>query len=248
MGKHYFISDIHLGFFERAKDRVREDLLLEFLTAIKQDADSLFLLGDIFDYWFEYDTVVPAYFYRTLAKIAELVDYGIRIEYIMGNHDFGHHSFFKDEFGIDIAREDNELELEDYRIYLSHGDGKSHSDRGYLILKKLLRSNWANYLFRRIHPDWGIKLAAGSSHKSRKHTDQKSYGDSDGIKDFALERINAGCDIVIMGHKHELIDLHYEGGRYINLGEWISGDPYFAVLDGKSLTVENVKKYLKQRI
>lgn len=247
MAKHYFISDVHLGFFDRKRDRDREDLLIEFLSAIKGDAKTLFLLGDIFDFWFEYDTVVPAYFYRTLAKLSELRDAGVNIIYIMGNHDFGHKSFFQEELGIEVIRTDYETTLEGKKIYLSHGDGKSHSDKGYLLLKKLLRSNWANYLFRKLHPDWGIKFASGSSHKSRSYTDQKDYGDSDGIKEFALKKIDEGYDFVLMGHKHELIDISQKQGRYINLGEWIGGNPHFALLEDGNMSLLNVKEFLSQK-
>lgn len=248
MAKHYFISDLHLGFFERKRDKVREDLFLGFLDTIKKDTHTLYLLGDIFDYWFEYKTVVPAYFYRTLSKISELVDSGVKIEYVMGNHDFGHHTFFKDEFGIEIHRSDFDTEIDGNKFYLSHGDGKSHNDKGYLLLKKLLRSNWANTLFRYLHPDFGIRLASGSSHKSRKHTDSKNYGDSDGIKDFAIKKIKEGFDYVLMGHKHEFIDITHENGRYINLGEWISNNPNYALFENGNMKVGKVKDIIKNQI
>jgi UDP-2,3-diacylglucosamine hydrolase len=245
MDKHYFISDVHLGFFDRERDRKREDLFLDFMDHVAREGDSLYLLGDIFDYWFEYKTVVPAYFYRTLAKLAELVKCGVRIVYVMGNHDFGHKDFFKNELGIDVIREDKEVEIDGVKIYLAHGDGKSHKDTGYLILKKILRSAWANKIFRWIHPDLGIGLASGSSQKSRQHTDSKDYGDSDGIKDFALSKIKEGYDYVLMGHRHKFEEITLEGGTYINLGEWISANPFYALLEGGSIRTGKVKELLK---
>ena len=184
---YYFISDVHLGLLERQTDRKREDLLLKVLDKISIDAKEIFLVGDIFDYWFEYKEVVPSHFYRTLNKIDELKQKGIPITYIMGNHDFGHKSFFLNEFNIKIERGDIERIIEGKKFYISHGDGKSKNDIGYLILKKILRSPISNFLFRLIHPDLGIKLAKGSSSTSRDHTDKKDYGSNDGMKEFAFK-------------------------------------------------------------
>ena len=169
----YFISDLHLGVFEREKDKKREDLFLKLLERLSKDADTIYLVGDIFDYWFEYKTVVPAFFYRTLNAIHELVEKGIKIEYLMGNHDFGHKDFFKNEFDIDIEKDDIVREINGKRFYISHGDGKAKNDIGYSILKSVLRNPVSNKLYRIIHPDIGIGVASGSSKKSRKYTDQK---------------------------------------------------------------------------
>lgn len=208
------------------------------------DAEEIFLVGDIFDYWFEYKEVIPSYFYRTLNKLYEIKERGIKITYIMGNHDFGHKSFFQDEFDINIERGDIERTINGKKFYISHGDGKSNKDFGYLILKKILRSPISNFLFRLIHPDCGIKLAKGSSSKSRDHTDKKDYGKQDGMRLFAFDKIEQGFDIVVMGHRHKAEKTSHKNGYYINLGEWLK-NPTFGIFDGEQFEILEVANFVK---
>jgi UDP-2,3-diacylglucosamine hydrolase len=240
----YFISDIHLGLFERPIDKKRENLLLDFLDFIKSDAETVFIVGDLFDYWFEYKYVVPKHFYRTLAKLHDLKESGIKIEYLIGNHDFGHLDFFSKELDIEIHHDDIERELYGKKFYIAHGDGKAHNDIGYRILKKILRANWANRFYRYIHPDFGIKLAATSSKTSRNYTDNKHYGDEDGLENFAGMKIKQGFDFVVMGHRHTRINKKIATGIYINLGDWIN-EPHCGLFDGKNFTIENVRNLIK---
>ncbi len=240
----YFISDIHLGLYERSKDKEREDLLLAFADKIKEDCSSLIIVGDLFDYWFEYKYVVPKYFYRTLAKLNELRENGIRIEYIMGNHDFGHLDFFKNELDIDIHTEDIERNYGNSRFYISHGDGKALNDTGYRILKKILRSKLANKLYRYVHPDLGIYIAAGSSKKSRDYTDNKNYGEQDGMELFARNKIAEGFDYVIMGHRHKLITKRIGTGYYINLGDWFV-NPHCGRFDGEKFELLSINELIR---
>jgi UDP-2,3-diacylglucosamine hydrolase len=242
---YYFISDIHLGYNERSIDKKREDIFLNLLDKIALDCQTLFLVGDVFDYWFEYKTVIPKEFYRTISKLSELKDKGIKIEYIMGNHDFGHRDFFEKELNIKIYREDIERELDGKKFYISHGDGKSHKDLGYKLLKKLLRSSWANFLYRIIHPDIGIGVASGSSKSSRKFTGDKDYGESDGMQDFAFSKISEGFDFVIMGHRHIAEFTEYENGAYVNLGEWFER-PTFGVYSGGEFKLLEVQDFLSE--
>ena len=230
----YFVSDIHLGFFEREKDRLRENIFIDFLNSIEKDCTQLFLLGDIFDYWFEYKTVIPMYFYRTLSKISELIERGIKVEYIMGNHDFGHTKFFKNEFNIDIIRTDTTYTINGKKFYLSHGDGKSYNDHAYMVLKKILRNRICNKLYSKLHPDCGISLALHTSRKSRKATSIKDYGQQDGMLDFAKSKIAEGYDYVIMGHRHKAEQITIGNGQYVNLGEWLENRSY-AKFDGNNL-------------
>jgi UDP-2,3-diacylglucosamine hydrolase len=239
----YFISDIHLGLYERSKDRERENLLLAFLDKIKHDCRSLIIVGDLFDYWFEYKYVVPKYFYRTLAKLHELRDSGIEIDYLMGNHDFGHLDFFKNELNIDIHFGDIEREFGSKRFYISHGDGKALNDTGYRILKNILRAKWANKLYRYIHPDLGIRIAAGSSQKSRNYTGKKYYGEQDGMELFAEKKIAEGFDYVIMGHRHKLLNKRIGTGYYINLGDWLV-NPHYGRFDGENFELLSVNKLI----
>lgn len=242
---YYFISDLHLGFFDREKDKKREDQFLALLDEISKDVKEIFLIGDIFDYWFEYKTVVPAPFYRTLSKISEIRDKNIPITYIMGNHDFGHKDFFEKEFGITVNRGDEIREINGKKLFISHGDGKGPGDTGYKILKKVLRAKISNWLFRIIHPDIGIGVASGSSKTSRGYTDKKDYGSNDAMTIFAEEKINEGFDYVIMGHRHKLIDQQFGSGRYINLGAWFK-DPHYGVFDGENFQLKSVEQLLSR--
>ena len=242
---YYFISDLHLGYQERSLDKKREDIFLNLLDKISDDCQTLFLVGDIFDYWFEYKTVIPKEFYRTISALSKLKDKGIKIEYLMGNHDFGHRDFFEKELDIKIYREDIERELDGKKFYISHGDGKSHNDLGYKILKKLLRSSWANFLYRIVHPDIGIGVASGSSKSSRKFTSGKDYGESEGIQDFAFSKIREGFDYVIMGHRHVAEFTGHGDGVYINLGEWFNKPTFGSYSNGKFQLLE-VQDFLSE--
>jgi UDP-2,3-diacylglucosamine hydrolase len=240
----YFISDVHLGLLERSDDRKREALFLNVLQKCSLDAEKIYFVGDIFDYWFEYKTVTPKYFYRTLTAIAGLRDSGIPIEYVMGNHDFGHKEFFMEEFGIEIHKGDIEREHYGKKFYISHGDGKSYKDTGYKILKKIIRAKLSLFLFLKLHPDFGIRLASGSSRKSRVYTDKKVYGEKDGMRDFAFSKLESGFDYVIMGHRHKAEKSEHSGGYYINLGEWMR-NPTFGIFDGNEFKITEVEKFLK---
>lgn len=240
----YFISDVHLGLFDREAESNREDLLISFLEKIKRDCEVLYILGDLFDYWFEYKTVIPKYFYRVVTKLKELTDSGVTVEYLIGNHDFGHLDFFSKELGINVHRSDIEVSIMDRRFYLSHGDGKEPGDLGYLILKKILRSRLANKLYRYIHPDIGIKLARSSSKTSRVYSDKKLIDKTDGLEEFAKSKIELGFDFVVMGHRHRLINKQIATGCYINLGDWIKSEPHYGLFDGMEFRLSKVKEFL----
>ena len=239
---HIFFSDVHLGLGSPESSRRREQMLVDFLERIgKRSTDedpleSLWIVGDLFDYWFDYRSVIPRSFVRTLGALARLADAGVQIEYVMGNHDFGHRDFFEKEIGLVIHPGDVEREVYGERIYVAHGDGKAFNDRGYAILKKILRSPTANRLWRLLHPAIGIGIAARASRKSREHTNAKGYGEAqagegDGLEAFARTKIDEGFDLVVMGHNHAVVDQEIESGRYINLGAWLSEDPRCLVID-----------------
>lgn len=242
----YFFSDVHLGHFRRDEDKKIEDQFIKFLKKISQDASEVYMVGDIFDYWFEYRTVIPKIFTRTLAQLAEMREKGIKIEYIMGNHDFGHVSYFKDELDIPIYREDIQREFNGVKVYLSHGDGKAYNDTGYKILKKILRNRFLLRLYMWVHPDFGIGLASKSSQKSRGYTEKKNYGRRDGMKDFAENKlVNEAYDYVLMGHSHRPEDIVFGNGHYINTGNMFH-NPTFARFDGKEIKLVNLRDFLSE--
>jgi UDP-2,3-diacylglucosamine hydrolase len=240
----YFISDLHLGLELREKDIEKENLFLRFLEKASKDCEQLMIVGDLFDYWFEYKTVIPKYFYRSLAKFHEMTSNGIKIEYIMGNHDFGHLDFFEKELNIPVIKTDKEYEFYGSRFFISHGDGKSNKDLGYKILKKILRSPLSLWLYLKLHPNVGISLASNSSKSSRKYTSTKRYGITDGMRDYAFRKIEEEeYDYVVMGHRHIAEKTKHQNGYYINLGEWIK-KPTFGQFDGKDFKLINVSEFL----
>jgi UDP-2,3-diacylglucosamine hydrolase len=244
----YFLSDVHLGYGERKQSRQREQLLITLLETIAPTATQLFIVGDLFDYWFEYRTVIPREFFRTLAALEQLVRRGVRVEYLVGNHDFGHRDFFERELGICIEWHDVERELLGKRFYIAHGDGKVAGDWGYLVLRRLLRNRVANVLYRWIHPDIGIALASLSSHKSRQYTSQREDVEQDSLLEFARRKIcNDGIDFVVMGHRHRAALVHVDDGHrhgtYVNLGDWMS-QPLVAAFDGSQITLEPVEQVI----
>ncbi|GAB1430488.1 UDP-2,3-diacylglucosamine diphosphatase [Ignavibacteria bacterium] len=232
----YFFSDVHLGYYIRSADRRREDMLIQFLEHISQDAEKIYIVGDLFDYWFEYNTVIPKYFYRSVAAMERIVRSGTKIEYLMGNHDFGHQRFFAEEIGITIERGDIECEIGNKRFFIAHGDGKVKNDGGYLILRAILRNKLSIKLFQWLHPDVGIWLASRSSRASRRYTDAKEFGTEDGLSEFAAKKITEGFDYVIMGHRHHAGKYRLGNGWYLNLGHWLgNAPPTYARFDGSDV-------------
>jgi len=232
----FFFSDVHLGLGEPERSREREMLVVRFLDAlVEARAERVYIVGDLFDYWFDYRTSIPRGFTRTLGALARLADSGTAVEYLIGNHDFGHRDYFQNELGVRIHADDIEHVLHGRRCYIAHGDGKAFNDRGYLMLRAVLRARAAQLLFRALHPDLGIGTAAWASRRSRAHTLAKYYGDektgeSDGLSAFARRKIEEeGCDLVVMGHSHNVRRTQYRGGTYINLGTWLKEPTYLAL-------------------
>jgi UDP-2,3-diacylglucosamine hydrolase len=229
----YFFSDVHLGLGDRTSEQRKENHLLGFLKGILPRTDRLFILGDLFDFWFEYGTVIPKGFHRTLAALQDFTDRGIPIDYLAGNHDFWMGDFFHTELGITIHLDPFEITIDGKRIYLHHGDGLAQKDLGYRMIKPVLRNRAAIALYRWLHPDLGVRLARGSSRTSRNYTSQKDYGEAEGMAIFATEKIRQGADIVIMGHRHMPVQQEIQGGVYVNLGDWISHHTYGELVEGR---------------
>lgn len=239
----YFISDVHLGFFDRETEKNREEILINFFRNIIKDADKIYLVGDIFDFWFDYKRVIPADFFRIVSKLYEMGKMGIEIEYIMGNHDFGHYNFFENELGITVHKGDIERVHNGKKFYISHGDGKNPNDKGYIILKKILRNKLSLKLYLMLHPDFGIRLASGSSQKSRVYTDARENTDSEPMREFAFSKIDNGFDYVVMGHRHKLELTQYKNGFYVNLGEWFK-NPHCGIFDGNDFKLISINEFL----
>ena len=233
----YFISDVHLGLGSREEEKEKETRLLSFLQSVISSARELYILGDLFDFWFEYKTVIPKGFHRTLATIQEYTDRGIPVHYLTGNHDFWMGDFFAAELSVSIHREPFETVIDGKRVFFHHGDGLATKDVGYRMIKPVLRNRINIWLYRWLHPDIGVPLARGSSRSSRRYTGQKDYGETDGMIEFAGRKIGEGADFVVMGHRHQPCFKAIGNGVYVNLGDWITTSSY-AVMNGGTMKLE----------
>lgn len=234
-----FFSDAHLGLGSPEEDLARERRIVRFLDRVCRSAEHVFIVGDLFDFWFEYRTVVPKGHIRLLGALAALRDSGVGMTYVVGNHDFWMRDYFQTELGIDICPDPVDRVLYGKRFLIHHGDGLLRNDTGYRILKAVLRNKVCIVLFSLLHPDITGWIARWSSRTSRKHTEKRVYEGNDMVT-FARQRLDEGFDAVIMGHNHQSHIHHHGKGVYINLGDWI--DEYsYAVFDGRELTLKHFK-------
>lgn len=231
----YFISDLHFGLEEKERENVKEGTAVEFLDSLN-DAERLVILGDLFDYWFEYKRVMQKGYYRFFCALKRLSERGVKIDYIIGNHDFLHRDFFTKEFGAQLYEDAYEAEFFGKRFFMAHGDGLLPNDVGYKILKSVLRNKFIQKLYSLVHPDLGIKIAQSSSKKSRNYTSKKNYGEKNALLEFAKKKIDNGYDYVVLGHSHVREEVKYKDGLYVNLGSWLE-KPYYGIFDGEKFEV-----------
>jgi UDP-2,3-diacylglucosamine hydrolase len=222
----YFISDIHLGLGSREEEKTKEDRLLAFFRAVLPETEQLFIVGDLFDFWFDYRTVIPRGFHRTLAALQQFTDAGLPVHYLVGNHDCWMGDFFRTELGVTVHEEPFETVLQGKRVHIHHGDGLAENDLGYRLVKPLLRNPFLIRAYRWLHPDIGVRLARGTSRSSREYTTQKHYGEEQGMMTYAEGMIGRGIDIVVMGHHHRPSRALLGAGVYVNLGDWITSNTY----------------------
>lgn len=241
--KYYFASDFHLGTDGQLSSLEREKQIVRWLESIRHDAAEIFLVGDIFDYWFEYKQVIPKGFTRLIGKLGELRDQGIPISFFTGNHDMWMFSYFNNELGIPIHRAPIRREINGKKMMIGHGDGLGPGDHGYKFIKSVFSNKLCQWLFARIHPNLGISIMKFWSGKSRAATavQNKFLGkDREWLVRFSEETIkNEEVDFFIFGHRHLPIDYPLSNGssRYINLGDWLQFNSY-AVLNGAELTLQ----------
>jgi UDP-2,3-diacylglucosamine hydrolase len=237
--KIFFASDFHLGVPNHAESVAREKRIMAWLDSVKDEAHSIYLLGDIFDFWFEYKHAIPKGYTRFLGKLGELRDAGIPIYFFTGNHDMWMFDYFPTELGIPIYREPQELEVGNQKLLIGHGDGLGPGDGTYKILKRIFNSSICQWLFARIHPNLGIGIANMWSKQSRisnMKREEKFNGEENEFlwvycKEFEQKHHH---DYYIFGHRHLPLDLKVnDQSRYINIGEWVHFNTY-AVYDGKT--------------
>lgn len=243
--KTYFASDFHLGIDVKYTSREREQQIVRWLNTIKKDADALYLVGDVFDFWFEYKTVVPKGYVRLLGKLAELRDAGISIYYFTGNHDMWMFRYLETEMDIPIYRKPIVREIYGKTFFIGHGDGLGPGDTGYKFIKKVFANPLCQWLFGRLHPDYGIGLANFWSQKSRKSNEKKEEErflgpEKEWLIQYANKKVTEiPADYFVFGHRHLPIDWALNNGqsRYINLGDWMNYNSY-GVYDGNSFQIE----------
>ncbi len=245
--KIFFLSDFHLGAPNAAASLEREKRVCRFLDSIKQEAAEIFIVGDLFDFWFEYRQVVPKGYVRILGKLAELTDSGIKVHFFVGNHDMWMHNYFQQELNIPVYFEPREFEFNGKKFLLGHGDGLGPGDKGYKAMKKVFRNPACQWLFGILPPYIGIGLANYFSRKSRAKTgmvDEVFLGeDEEWLIIYSKEVLaKTHFDFFVFGHRHLPIDVALnERSRYINLGEWIKFNSY-AVFDGTNLELKYFEK------
>jgi UDP-2,3-diacylglucosamine hydrolase len=241
--KVYFSSDNHLGAPTMQQSKERELRFLAWLEEVRKDAHTIFLLGDLFDFWFEYKEVVPKGFVRTLGKLAELRDEGIEIHFFVGNHDLWMNGYFEEELNIPVYHEPKEFEINGKAFFIGHGDGLGPNDKGYKRMKKVFTHPFSKWLYRWLHPDIGVRLAKHISVKNKLIS-----GDDDAIflgenNEWLVQYCKRKLtqkhrDYFIFGHRHLPLEIDLgEGATYINTGDWISYYTY-AVFDGESLQLK----------
>ncbi|OQX95963.1 hypothetical protein B6I21_02545 [candidate division KSB1 bacterium 4572_119] len=238
MKKIYFISDLHVGAeFENQADIDQQ--LFTFFNFIKNPENELFIVGDLFDFWFEYKHVVPAKPYRVLFELSKLIEAGVKVHFLRGNHDCWIRDFLPSKIQIEIHPDIYTFEYNSKRVLLFHGDGILKSDRGYRLLKKIFRNRFNIFLYRWLHPDLGIPLAKLMSHTSRQHNSKRSASPNfDDYFNFAREKFNQGIDYVILCHTHQPQLKQIGENIFLNPGDWINHFTY-GLLDENGLTLNH---------
>ena len=233
MSKIYFFSDVHLGAHSEKLEKLKEQRLLSFLKKIQNEDADLVIVGDLFDFWFEYKYVVPRQHFRVLGLLS-LLAADRNIHYLAGNHDFWLDSFIRQEIGLIVHDDDFVLKNAGRRIYVRHGDGLLRNDYGYRFLKRILRNKVNIFLYQLLHPDFGIPFALFLSHLSRNSGEKKSdtYMDDD-YRDYAHEKLKSGFDMVVLGHTHWAALAPFKNGYYINPGFWGMNFTFAVVEDGE---------------
>jgi len=244
--KIYFASDFHLGAPSHAESLNREKRIVAWLDDIKQDAEIIFLVGDLFDFWFEYKRVVPKGYVRFMGKLAELADSGIEVIVFLGNRDMWMTNYFEKELGVTTIRRPKTYIFNNKKFYIGHGDGLGKGDYGYKFLKVIFEGKLPRFLFNRVmHPNLGMLLGyiwTKFSWRKKREAEQYMGDEKEYLVGYSKEiEANEHHDYYIFGHRHTKVDIQISpNARYINLGDWIWYYSY-AVFDGEDIVLTSLK-------
>ena len=229
----FFVADAHLGVDPADREAGRAAKLHDFLNSLPGRAASLYVVGDLFDFWFEYRTAIPRRHFPTLAALARLREAGVEVSYLNGNHDFWLGTFFRDSLGIRTIDGGTLVEAQGRRLWVHHGDGLVGGDLGYRMLRGVLRSRAGIALYGLLHPDLGIPLAHAVSRWSR-HSRGEAALEPDRLwREIAEPRFAEGCDGVLIGHFHHTYERREPGREFFVLGDWIDRFTYAELSDGR---------------
>ncbi len=241
--KVYFLSDFHLGIPDHASSMAREKKIVRFLESVRRQAAAIYIVGDMFDFWFEYKHVTPKGYVRLLGKLAEITDEGIPVYFFVGNHDMWMHGYFEKELNIPVYYEPKELDINGKKFLVGHGDGLGPDDHGYKFMKSVFRNKFCQRLFGMLPPYIGIGLANYFSSKSKQKNgkgDQVFLGeDKEWLIIYARSILaKQHVDYFIFGHRHFPIDHKLtDKSRYINIGDWIDYFTY-GEFDGNDVSLK----------
>ena len=228
----YFISDAHFGHDNPEKERLKLSKLDSFFEMVASEGEKLYILGDLFDFWFEYKHTIPKDHVAVLFRLSKLIESGVKLTYVAGNHDFWLGDLLTDQLGIEIYKDELSVTHDGKKMLLTHGDGLAKNDRAYRILKRIMRNRFNIFLYRQVPPDIGIPFAKWCSRLSRGHTSERPKESFlQEYRDYAERRLGEGHDCVICAHTHYPEKIEFDNGIYINTGDWFENFTY-AVLEG----------------
>ena len=242
----YFLSDAHLGSWAIPHQRMQERRLVRFLDSIKEKAAAIYLLGDMFDFWYEYKYVVPKGYTRFLGKLSELTDMGVEVHYFTGNHDIWAYEYLQKECGVILHKQPETTEIYGKEFFLAHGDGMGDPNRSFKLIRAIFHNRFCQWMFSSLHPRWGLAFGlswARHSYIRHKERDDVHYmgEDKEHLVLWTKEYLKSHPDInyFIYGHRHIELDLSLnENTRMLILGDWINSFTY-AVFDGETMFLDN---------
>lgn len=236
----YIFSDAHLGANDPDREQIKHDKIETLFERVREDGDRLVILGDLFDFWFEYKHAIPKDHHRVICLLGDLVNRGIAVDYVSGNHDFWMDDFFPSQIGVSLHRDSLDMQYEGKRLHLVHGDGLAAADGGYRFLKRILRNRLNIWLYRKLPPDWAIPLAKWVSGSSRDYTSGRDQSFVPDYERYAESKLTGGYDIVAIAHLHIPSLQGFGQGLYVNTGDFINHFSYAKLSDGE-LTLEYLR-------